>query len=461
MGPPEGEPPPPFRSRCLSRSLTNVSGCFSAKPPQAMLLRGQGSTGCRRTGVASRPSATASSTRTPRSGSPPSSRAFPLRRAPGAGPAPAPRRAPRGPAPPPLPSGARSARQKEAARRRQSATAADGLTVCQTHSVRPATLRLYDNDYASFRRWLKANGHSMSNGEAGCDHVLSLFLDTMYLDGAHLSLGQRMFASVLFFRAGLSKAGGARMPLCRRALKGWKRLAPAGSRLGIPFEVMSMLVMWMWYHNLWEEGLLTWLTFEMYYRPNEPLSLRAQDLVPPVTGARAGTSWSLNLHRREHAVASKTEEFDEAMQLDLERQVALGPALAAILESRYGPHWRQAVLKRSAAPPPLFTIGADDAVKAFNRAVKALKLGSVGVTSRYQLRHGGASHDAATAARTLEQIRHRGRWRSQSSLRRYEKGARLGEVLERLAPKVRAHALRCADSLGDVAAKRRPPFASP
>ncbi|CAK0857549.1 unnamed protein product, partial [Prorocentrum cordatum] len=169
----------------------------------------------------------------------------------------------------------------------------------------------------------------------------------------------------------------------------------------------------------------------MYYRPNEPLSLRAADPAPPVAGARAGCSWSLNLHARERAVASKTEEFGEAMQLDLERQAALGPAQAALLQGRHGPRWRAAVLKR-----------------AFSRAVKALKLGSVGAASRYQLRRGGASRDAATGARSLGQIRHRGRWRAHSSLRRYEKGARLGEVLERLPPKVRAHALRCAGSLG-------------
>ncbi|CAK0891391.1 unnamed protein product, partial [Prorocentrum cordatum] len=324
-----------------------------------------------------------------------------------------------------------------AAARRPSGAAA---TVCQTHSARPATSRLYAAGFASFKLWLKTGGRPLPRAEADCDHVLSLFLDAMYLDGAHLSLGQRMLAA---------------------APKGWNRLVRAGSRLAIPFEVMCMLVMWMWFNNLWEEGLLMWLTFEMYCRPNEPLSLRAADLAPPVAGARAGCSWSLNLHAREHAVASKTEEFDEAMQLDLERQAAPGPALAALLQGRHGPRWRTVVLKRSAAPPPLLKIAAADAARAFSRAVKAIKLGSVGVASRCQLRHGGAGHGAATGARSLGQIRHRGRWRAHSSLRGYEKGARLGEVLERLPPKVRAHALRCADSLGDVAAKRRQPFDGP
>ncbi|CAK0856443.1 unnamed protein product [Prorocentrum cordatum] len=294
------------------------------------------------------------------------------------------------------------ARVKEAARRRAAATAAEGLTVCQTHSVRPATLRLCQDDFASFKRWLNRQGRLMPEGELDADQTLSQYLDEMYLDGAHVSLGQRMLAAVLFHQSALSKAGGARMARGRRALKGWQRLAPAGSRLGVPYEVMRMIVMWMWAHGLWEEGLVTWLTFEMYYRPNEPFTLRARDLAPPVAGSRAGGSWSLTLHAREHGVASKTQEFDQAQLLDLDRQASLGPALGAMLEARFGPQWRQAVLKRpagAAAAPPLFAISTTQAGQAFDRAVQALGLRRVGVVCRYQLRHGGASHDAATALR--------------------------------------------------------------
>ncbi|CAK0838131.1 unnamed protein product [Prorocentrum cordatum] len=186
------------------------------------------------------------------------------------------------------------ARVKEAARRRAAATAAEGLTVCQTHSVRPATLRLCQDDFASFKRWLSRQGRPMPEGKLDTDQTLSQYLDEMYLDGAHVSLGQRMLAAALFHQSALSKAGGARMARSRRALKGWQRLAPAGSRLGAPCEVMCMIVMW----------------------------LRG-----------------------------------------------------------------------------LFTISSTQAGQAFDRAVQALGLQRAGVVCRYQLRHGGASHDAATGAR--------------------------------------------------------------
>ena len=43
----------------------------------------------------------------------------------------------------------------------------------------------------------------------------------------------------------------------------------------------------------------------------------------------------------------------------------------------------------------------------------------------YRLRHGGATTDFARKLRSLESIQQRGRWKSQSSLRRYQKGGRL------------------------------------
>ena len=55
----------------------------------------------------------------------------------------------------------------------------------------------------------------------------------------------------------------------------------------------------------------------------------------------------------------------------------------------------------------------------------------------YMLRHGGASHDRATDERTLLEVQARGNWRCFESVRRYDKHARLGDVLSRLATGLR------------------------
>ncbi len=52
----------------------------------------------------------------------------------------------------------------------------------------------------------------------------------------------------------------------------------------------------------------------------------------------------------------------------------------------------------------------------------------------YSLRHGGASHDMLNRIRPLEEIKKRGRWRSDASLRRYTKGTRVLSELKKVAP---------------------------
>jgi hypothetical protein len=70
----------------------------------------------------------------------------------------------------------------------------------------------------------------------------------------------------------------------------------------------------------------------------------------------------------------------------------------------------------------------------------------------YMFRHAGASTDFALKLRPLAEIKLRGRWKSDASLRRYEKGGRLADQLQRLPPRLRTHAKRCADCVDNVLA---------
>ncbi len=79
----------------------------------------------------------------------------------------------------------------------------------------------------------------------------------------------------------------------------------------------------------------------------------------------------------------------------------------------------------------------------------------------YMLRHSGASTDFALKHRTLAEIKLRGRWRGDQSLRRYEKGGRLAEQLNRLPEKLQAHAVRCAKRVNSVLRGSESPLAGP
>ena len=100
-----------------------------------------------------------------------------------------------------------------------------------------------------------------------------------------------------------------------------------------------------------------------------------------------------------------------------------------------------------------------DFQQAVARAGAALRLDPP--PQLYQLRHTGASSDFASQRRTLPEIKRRGRWRAESSVRRYEKGGRLTDLLARLPAPTRKYALRCSRMIQYVLLKRVPPPAPP
>ena len=71
---------------------------------------------------------------------------------------------------------------------------------------------------------------------------------------------------------------------------------------------------------------------------------------------------------------------------------------------------------------------------------RELELQRLGELQPYRLRHGGASHDYSSKLRDLAAIQMRGRWRSQSSVRRYEKGGRLTQMMQALPGHVKSAA---------------------
>jgi hypothetical protein len=74
-------------------------------------------------------------------------------------------------------------------------------------------------------------------------------------------------------------------------------------------------------------------------------------------------------------------------------------------------------------------------VQKFNQITKELGLEELGL-SLYALRHGGASHDILASRRPLLEVKKRGRWSTDSSLKRYVKEARLQHELSKVNPVV-------------------------
>ena len=84
----------------------------------------------------------------------------------------------------------------------------------------------------------------------------------------------------------------------------------------------------------------------------------------------------------------------------------------------------------------IFTFSYLDAALAFRLAMAVL--GALDLRlSLYTLRHGGASTDVAYRLRSMLEVQRRGGWETETSVRRYEKHARLARVAWRVPVFVR------------------------
>lgn len=169
---------------------------------------------------------------------------------------------------------------------------------------------------------------------------------------------------------------------------------------------------------------------------------------PPV-GRGSCRMRGLTLRAQDNGTPSKTGEFDEAR-----RRSACEARTGLDAHGSWPPSRSAAQTSRLPLLASRYHTWKSQLLRALDMMGAAGALGGVHV---YQLRHGGASHDFVTKARTLKEVRGRGRWRSWASVRRYEKRSRVAQMLHWLpAPLLdrarhgqgaapACHALLCVD----------------
>ena len=340
----------------------------------------------------------------------------------------------------------RSRQANKSARRRARAkvrATKDGRTALEDAAVTPASRRRYAAAWESVQH-LVCRSRSALRSFSVIDANLAKHLLDMYLDGEDLSAAQYLVAAVLFFCPLVKAAGMLRLPRVRQSLQGWRRLAPPQSRLPIPFEAVALLATWGFLNNYVSAALHMLLNFMLYLRPTEGLHLRCQDLVRPPARHRRYRRWTVVLHPLELGRSSKTNEYDETLELDMDYHDQVGDAIARVqkVDSR-GPE------------EPLFTHSLRDLHRLLEHGSAALGLQPLGPLHPYRLRHGGASHDFSLGLRDLAGVQLRGRWRSQASVRRYQKGGRLAQLFARLPAEVQRQATEAANRLGSRCAALR------
>ncbi|CAK0812161.1 unnamed protein product [Prorocentrum cordatum] len=262
-----------------------------------------------------------------------------------------------------------AATQLKAARRALRLPIAGRQRYLQARSVRTEAVRLrYSEFLEELDQWLGLSGLSRRpcpSGRLGAgtvgqfDQDLSDWMNEQYMEGYDHWRGSNMMAAIAWADPRLGRVGGHGLPLSRQALKGWRLLTPASSRLPLPAEVVLAIAMELLVMDRWSMAVCTMLSLVFLMRPGALVRLQRQ---------------------AEFARCFKT-------------------AGAKLLLQR--------------PPPP------------------------------YILRHSGASRDFTEQRRTLVGVKRRGRWRTDASIRRYEKWGRLGSEFAKLPLCLQNHARWC------------------
>jgi len=287
-----------------------------------------------------------------------------------------------------------------------------GLTDLEAASVMPQTWQNYAKTVIQFRTYAALHQLELSSPDA-VDLSLARYLDVLFSVNRDVNEAQKLYAAWCALYPAYGRLGTHRLPRVLRTLKGWNRRAPPKTRVPLPFVFMMGIAFEMATSGSPVAAVALMLAFTAYLRPSEGFKLKGVDLVrprPPLS-----TCYALNLHAEEHSSASKVGARNEALLLDDPDLSFLGPCLDSI---------------RRQDLEPLLPIRYRDFVTAFRLAQGRLNLPVWFIP--YQARHGGPSHDMRLRRRSLLEIKMRGRWASDSSLRRYEAHARV-QALENLA----------------------------
>ena len=174
--------------------------------------------------------------------------------------------------------------------------------------------------------------------------------------------------------------------------------------------VIAAVVMRMLTQGHCQAAAAVLLCFTAYLRPGEMLGLRRTDLVRPMPTQR---HWSLLLHPAERQ--SKVGRADDNILLDAPLIPWLGEALSKLQS------------------PDIFLINLTyfELVQIWRKTLKEVGLPQDHAVL-YRLRQSGPSHDRFYKLRPLAEVKQRGRWIADTTVRRYESHARLNQEFNEL-----------------------------
>lgn len=314
-----------------------------------------------------------------------------------------------------------------------------GMTYLEARSVKQPTMADYTKRFHEFRACADLHQLLLMKPE-DLDLALVEFLQELFDRERGVNDGVRVVAACKFFLPHIAKGPGTNLPRANRALKGWNLAAPPQQRMPMPLEVMGALVGILMNEFKTNMAIRMFFQFITYLRPGECSSLTVKQLVPPQgMGTQRFNHWAILLHPSEDLIPGKTNIFDASVILDSDPW--LGDCLRSMMLGK----------KPSDA---LWTDSHAEFRKAFNQGLQTLKLDNLGMTL-YATRHGGATHDVLSRRRSLLEVKQRGRWGSDNSLKWYVKEARLQTEVAKVPEPIRLYGLHVLQLLPDLLTQAR------
>ena len=336
------------------------------------------------------------------------------------------------------PSSTSATTQEQPARKRRKHTQAmvDGvfnqtsLTLLEQNAVGPHTMKMYTKETEDFVRFGFPRGLDFKDATI-VDRLATDYMNLLYKDGYRAYRGDRLTAAILHFHPEFGKLGDKSLPRTWRALRGFRKLTPGRSRLAYPLSIWSAMAAELKRQKRLRMAIFMLVAVSSYARPSELLRLKLFSLVRPQPGITE--SWALLLSPEERPERSKTGEYDTSIPLD---SPWLLPWLPRLLK----------VMKEGYPEDPLWDFSYQSYSGEFEKAAKKLGL----EVTPYQTRHSGPSIDRSRQYRTSAEVQKRGCWKSQASVHRYEKSARLAATFDQLPEELKLHARLCERNLSAI-----------
>jgi integrase len=323
---------------------------------------------------------------------------------------------------------------KAKARRLPSVPSIPNVTLPDAGAARFATvsvltLRYYTDFVNFFCQWCRITGVGFDTDKTA-DRSLVQYFDSLIYDGAPNFEGRNTLHGfiLLFPRSG--KIDASRLPLSRKALRGWQRLMPGGSPFPQPLQLFFYLAQWLLDAGELEACIAVVLLCDSYARPSEIIDIDWCSVIRPANPVSS-----------EHiAVAPSTRDFSAAWWLRREQKswclvfgdAALGRCTKTkkqddtIIIGMPGREWVNDVLAlysfgRSGRLFPHLTLSKLEHL--FRRGSTALGLRTFGLTP-HKCRHAAPSHDSLFGVVDTKGIQERGRWASERTVSRYKQHGR-------------------------------------